>query len=93
MKLYYAPGTCSLSPHIVAREAGIPLVLERVDIGRLPHSTANSPDFGTINPNGYVPVLELDVGWDLVEIGGDTPPDLARRIDDPDSFVEAPPAP
>lgn len=67
MKLYYAPGTCSLSPHIVAREAGIPLVLERVDIGKLPHSTVNSPDFGTINPNGYVPVLELDDGSLLTE--------------------------
>ncbi len=32
MKLYYALGACSLSPHIVAREAGIPLDLERVDI-------------------------------------------------------------
>ena len=40
--------------------------------------------------NGYGP---FEPGWDLVEIGGDTPPDLARRIDDPDSFVEAPPAP
>jgi hypothetical protein len=39
---------------------------------------------------GYGP---FEPGWDLVEIGGDTPPDLARRIDDPDSFVEAPPAP
>ena len=36
---------------------------------------------------------QLEPGWDLVEIGGDTPPDLARRMDDPDSFVEAPPEP
>jgi hypothetical protein len=33
----------------------------------------------------------FEPGWDLEEIGGDTPPDLARRLDDPDSFVEAPP--
>jgi len=31
MKLYYSPGACSLSPHIVAREAGLPLSLVRVD--------------------------------------------------------------
>jgi hypothetical protein len=40
--------------------------------------------------NGYGP---LEPGWDLVEIGGDTPPDLARRIAEPESYVEAPPAP
>jgi hypothetical protein len=34
----------------------------------------------------------LEPGWDLEEIGGDTPPDLARRLDDPESLVEAPPA-
>ena len=34
MKLYYSPGACSLSPHIVAREAGIPVELEKVDLGR-----------------------------------------------------------
>jgi hypothetical protein len=34
----------------------------------------------------------LEPGWDLEEIGGDTPPDLARRLDDPDSFVVAPSA-
>jgi glutathione S-transferase len=33
MKLYYAPGACSLSPHIVAREAGIGLDLEQVVAG------------------------------------------------------------
>jgi glutathione S-transferase len=31
MKLYFAPGACSLSPHIVSREAGIDLDLEQVD--------------------------------------------------------------
>ena len=31
MKLYYAPGACSLSPHIVAREAGIPVQLQKVN--------------------------------------------------------------
>ncbi|ANY82865.1 glutathione transferase GstA (plasmid) [Microvirga ossetica] len=67
MKLYYASGTCSLSPHIVAREADIPLELERVDIRRTPHVTATGIDFTTVNPNSYVPALRLDDGSLLTE--------------------------
>lgn len=67
MKLYYAPGACSLAPHIVAREAGIPLELERVDILRSPHLTERGVDLVTVNPNGYVPVLRLDDGLVLTE--------------------------
>jgi len=67
MKLYYAPGTCSLSPHIVAREAGLPIALERVDIGKVPHRTEAGADFGAINPKGYVPLLVLDDGAPLTE--------------------------
>ncbi len=67
MKLYYAPGTCSLSPHIVAREAGIPLELERVDIRKTPHATETGADFGTVNPNLYVPALRLEDGSLLTE--------------------------
>ncbi|BBD40882.1 MULTISPECIES: glutathione transferase GstA [Aminobacter] len=67
MKLYYATGTCSLSPHIVALEAGIPLDIERVDIFRKPHVTGAGNDFTTVNPNAYVPVLELDDGSLLTE--------------------------
>ncbi|HZD52353.1 MAG TPA: glutathione transferase GstA [Woeseiaceae bacterium] len=67
MKLYYAPGTCSLSPHIVAREAGIALDLERVDIRRTPHVMASGEDFTRINANAYVPVLELDDGTLMTE--------------------------
>lgn len=67
MKLYYATGTCSLSPHIVASEAGIPLDLERVDIGKTPHVTETGVDFASVNPNLYVPALLLDDGSVLTE--------------------------
>ena len=67
MKLYYSPGACSLSPHIVAVEAGIALELVRVNLGKTPHTTASGADFSGVNPNGYVPVLELDDGQWLTE--------------------------
>jgi len=58
MKLYYSPGACSLSPHIVARETGIALTLEKVDMKS--KKTEHGDDFLAINPKGYVPALELD---------------------------------
>ncbi|PWK76971.1 glutathione transferase GstA [Aminobacter sp. AP02] len=67
MKLYYATGTCSLSPHIVALEARIALDIERVDIFKQPHVTGAGLDFTKVNPNGYVPALELDDGSLLTE--------------------------
>ena len=67
MKLYYALGACSLSPHIVAREAGIELELERVDLRTNPHRTETGADFTEINPKGYVPALRLDDGQLLTE--------------------------
>jgi glutathione S-transferase len=65
MKLYYSPGTCSLSPHIVAREAGIDLTLEKVDLAT--KKTSAGRDYLAINPKGYVPALELDDKRTLTE--------------------------
>ncbi|WP_346838230.1 glutathione transferase GstA [Microbulbifer sp. SAOS-129_SWC] len=65
MKLFYAPGACSLSPHIVACEAGIELELAKVNLGE--HKLASGADFTEINPKGYVPVLQLEGGELLTE--------------------------
>jgi glutathione S-transferase len=65
MKLYFSPGACSLSPHIVLREAGLDFTTERVDLGK--KLTASGADFRAINPKGYVPALELKDGSVLTE--------------------------
>lgn len=58
MKLYYAPGACSLAPHIALREAERRFDLERVDLRT--KRTASGADYRAINPKGYVPALALD---------------------------------
>jgi glutathione S-transferase len=65
MKLYYSPGACSLSPHIVACEAGIELQLIKVDLKT--KRTESGADFREVSPNGYVPALALDSGEVLTE--------------------------
>jgi len=65
MKLYYSPGACSLAPHIVALEAGIPLEIEKVDLRA--KKTSSGADFWALNPKGYVPALVLDDGEVLTE--------------------------
>jgi glutathione S-transferase len=65
MKLYYSPGACSLSPHIVLREAG--LAFEPVMAPTKTHKLADGSDYYGINPLGYVPLLELDDGARLRE--------------------------
>ncbi|HKE48513.1 MAG TPA: glutathione transferase GstA [Rhodanobacteraceae bacterium] len=66
MKLYYSPGACSLAPHIVAREAGIPIELVPVDLAT--HRIKGGGDYFSVNPRGYVPALELDDGTVLTEV-------------------------
>jgi glutathione S-transferase len=66
MKLYYSPGACSLSPHIVLREAGLKFELERVDLAAK-KLKENGADYLPINPKGQVPVLQLDDGDQLTE--------------------------
>jgi len=65
LKLYYSPGACSLSPHIALHEADIPF--EAVLASTRTHKLLDGTDFHTINPKGYVPLLEFDDGTRLSE--------------------------
>ncbi len=65
MKLYYTPGACSMSPHIVLCESGLPF--ELVPANLKTHQLADGSDFYAVSPKGYVPLLELDNGERLSE--------------------------
>lgn len=65
MKLYLTPGACSLSPHIVLREAGLPFETEIVDLKA--KTTKSGADFRAVNPKGQVPTLQIDGGDILTE--------------------------
>lgn len=64
MKLYYMPGACSLATHILLREAGLPVELERVGRDK---KTEHGEDFLSVNPKGYVPALRMEDGDILTE--------------------------
>lgn len=66
MKLYYAPAACSLAPHIIIREAGLDVALDKVSFGK-ERLTQEGRNFYAINPQGAVPALELDSGEVLTE--------------------------
>ena len=65
MKLYFAPGACSLSPHIVLIEAGLPF--DKVKADTKTKAMDGGGDYKTVNPLGYVPALQLDDGTILTE--------------------------
>ena len=65
MKLDYSPGACSLSPHIALHEAG--LAFQAIAAPTKTHQLPDGTDYYTVNPLGYVPLLELDDGTRLTE--------------------------
>lgn len=65
MKLYYAPGACSLAAHIILNEINVDFDLERVDLKT--HITEKGQNYYDINPKGYVPALEINPGLVLTE--------------------------
>ncbi len=86
MKLFYFPGACSLSPHIVLREVGAKFELVKVDLAT--RKTEAGADFSKINPRGYVPALELDDGSVLVE-----GPAIIQYLADQNPSADLAPAP
>jgi glutathione S-transferase len=85
MKLYFAPGACSLAPHIVLRETGTKFSLEKIDTGK--HLTSAGADYYAINPKGQVPMLELTDGTRLSE-----GPVIAQYVADQAAHTELMPA-
>ncbi len=65
MKLYYSPGACSLSVHILICETKLNVELEAVDLKT--KQTASGEDFKNINPKGAVPTLITDKNEVLTE--------------------------
>ena len=80
MKLYYSPGACSLAPHIVAREAGLPVTLEKVDLSK--HLTETGANFRACK----APLEVKDA--ERVRITAEAAQALAVHVGDPLRIVE-----
>jgi glutathione S-transferase len=85
MKLYYAPGTISLMPHVALLESGLSFVAVRVD--ETSKTTADGADYRAINPLGYLPALRLDDGSVLLEAAA-----IAQYVADRDPTTNLAPA-
>jgi glutathione S-transferase len=59
LTLLYAPGACSMAAHIVLEESGEPYTPRRVDLA---NGEQRTEAYLKINPQGRVPVLQLDSG-------------------------------
>lgn len=57
LELYYAPGACSLAPHIMLEEAGTKFTAHKLDFSK---GEQRAPEFLKINPHGRVPTLIAD---------------------------------
>lgn len=57
IKLWYSSGACSLAPHVLLREIGVPFDGIETSVAKAAHLTE---EFGRINPKKRVPVLSLD---------------------------------
>lgn len=78
MKLYHAPGACSLAVHIALHELGIAAETVAVDLAT--HRTADGADYFSVSPRGYVPLLEFDDGTRHTEVAS-----LLQHLADRDS--------
>jgi glutathione S-transferase len=65
LKLFYAPGACSVSPHIALCEAELPFDIVKVDLRA--KTLPGGEDFNLVNPKGSVPALQLQDGQILTE--------------------------
>ena len=57
IKLYYAPGACSIAPHILLEEIGVPFEAARIDLAS---GQQDTPEYRAVNPKGRVPALAID---------------------------------